>query len=101
MSDTMVKETIPYRNEAVPMRALWLPTFNFCHYDSSYFIYNMALHVFPAVLLDIVLRIKGKKPMILKLYRQIHSFGSVINFFISSTFKFDNKNMKRVSKKYD
>lgn len=60
----------------------------------------MALHVFPAIILDTALRVKGNKPQILKLYRMVESFGYVISFFISSTFKFDNKNMKRVCNRY-
>lgn len=99
MLDEMVKEILPFRNLTVPSKALWFPTFNFCHYHISHFLYNMVLHVIPAVMFDIILRFMGKKPQILQLYRQIHSFGGVINFFISSSFKFQNNNMKRICKK--
>ncbi|KAJ6636616.1 Fatty acyl-CoA reductase wat [Pseudolycoriella hygida] len=94
--DAMVKEILPHRKSAVPLIALWYPAFNFCHFGISYFFYNMALHVIPAVIFDTVLSLSGKKRRILKLYRQIHSFGDVINFFICSSFKFENNNMKRV-----
>lgn len=98
--DTMVRELLPLRNEQVTNKSLWFPTFHFCHYRISYFLYNMALQVIPAALLDIALRIMGKKPQILKLYRQIESFADVIHIFISSSFTFENKNMKRVCNTY-
>lgn len=98
--DSIGKEMIPFRNIAVSVKALWYPTVTYCHYTISHFIFTMVLHVIPAVILDIIFRIMGQKPRMLKLYRQIHTFGDVTNFFMSTTFKFENRNMKRVCNTY-
>ncbi|XP_037036763.1 fatty acyl-CoA reductase wat-like isoform X2 [Bradysia coprophila] len=96
--DQMVDEILPLRLSVVPSKALWFPTCTVCRDSVSFFLCNLFFHIIPAVLFDLGLLLKGKKPQIIKLYRQIHSFGDVINFFICSTFKFENKNMKRVCK---
>ncbi|XP_063241797.1 fatty acyl-CoA reductase wat-like isoform X1 [Bacillus rossius redtenbacheri] len=76
-------------------RAVWYPFYYLIKNFYVYMFLNFFLHFLPGCLLDLVLRLKGKKPMILKAYRKIlqHSLN-IIHF--SRDFTFISKNFKNL-----
>lgn len=90
---------MPYRFKSTPVTALWYPFFICAPTDIEFFIYSAFLHVLPAAIVDMSLKMIAKKAKLLQLYRQVQVLATVLRFFTSKSFKFENSNMKRVSNK--
>ncbi|GBP83317.1 Fatty acyl-CoA reductase wat [Eumeta japonica] len=56
----------------------------------------LLLHWIPAYLVDSVLVLMGKKPMLVQAYRKIHKFSEVITYFSTQEWKFENANTKQL-----
>ncbi|CAH2211076.1 jg12316, partial [Pararge aegeria aegeria] len=57
-----------------------------------YFIRVLLLHVLPAILLDSLLWIFGKKTMVLKIQRRIYNANCAIAYYLTQQWTFSNKN---------
>lgn len=51
---------------------------------------NIFMHIIPAIIADSVLFLSGRKPMLLKTYKKINKFSSVISYFSSQQWRFSN-----------
>ncbi|XP_050358540.1 fatty acyl-CoA reductase 1-like [Nymphalis io] len=58
-----------------------------------YNIYVLILHLLPAIFFDLLLRIFGKKPMLLKIQRHIYVSNLAIRYFITQQWTFTNTNL--------
>ncbi|CAG9576938.1 unnamed protein product [Danaus chrysippus] len=54
------------------------------------------LHLLPAALVDGLAVCVGKKPQMLKVYRKIHKFSSVLSYFCTKEIKFCNKRTREL-----
>ncbi|CAG4978432.1 unnamed protein product [Colias eurytheme] len=59
-------------------------------------IYIFFLHLIPAVLVDGLASCVGRKPQMLKVYRKIHKFSSVICYFSTKEITFCNQRTRRL-----
>ncbi|XP_041970554.1 putative fatty acyl-CoA reductase CG5065 [Aricia agestis] len=63
--------------------------------ERSKFVYNIKVllyHFVPAILVDILLRILGKKPMLLKIQRRIYTANIALEYYLTRQWTFDNTN---------
>ncbi|KAM0724934.1 Fatty acyl-CoA reductase 1 [Formica fusca] len=57
-----------------------------------YYILTILLHIFPAALIDLVLKLSGRRPMLLKLQRKIYVANQALQHFTFNEWKFENTN---------
>ncbi|XP_043477414.1 fatty acyl-CoA reductase wat-like isoform X1 [Leptopilina heterotoma] len=81
------KNTIWY-NVMILNENFWLHTF--C---------MIFLHLVPAAIVDCILYLMGKKPMLLKAYKKIHKFMGVIAYFSSQEWNFHSDSNQALFKK--
>ncbi|KAG6795790.1 fatty acyl-CoA reductase wat [Apis mellifera caucasica] len=56
-------------------------------------IYALIFHIIPALIIDIVIYLIGRKPILLDAYKKIHKFSNLIHYFSINDWKFQNKNV--------
>uniref|UniRef100_A0A182TKJ4 Fatty acyl-CoA reductase n=1 Tax=Anopheles melas TaxID=34690 RepID=A0A182TKJ4_9DIPT len=77
-------------------KSLWIPTYNTTRYYYVASFLQVFYHLIPAVFFDLVMRCRGEKPQILRLYRKVHRFSDVLRFFTNHQFQFATKRMRQV-----
>ncbi|XP_023026528.2 putative fatty acyl-CoA reductase CG5065 [Leptinotarsa decemlineata] len=70
---------------------LWYPNFSMTSCWYNYYIQVILFHIIPAIFLDSLLRLAGKKPMIVKIQRKIYIANVILEYFLKHSWKFDNK----------
>ncbi|XP_046419390.1 fatty acyl-CoA reductase wat-like isoform X1 [Neodiprion fabricii] len=63
-----------------------------------YSILHIFLHLLPALIIDFILRLKGKQPRIYKLVNQIYEAFNVLEYFTTQQWDFDNQNVQELWK---
>ncbi|KAH8353836.1 hypothetical protein KR084_005274, partial [Drosophila pseudotakahashii] len=87
-----IKSSVAYRDVIPLTKMLWYP-FVLC--ISNPYLFPLAaffLHTLPGYFIDVLLRLKGRKPMLVKLYQKIHKNIAVLGPFSSTTWNFDTSN---------
>lgn len=79
--------------------AIWYISFHMHRTAFVNRIYMIFLHLLPALFIDLVAMCVGQRPRLLKMYKKIHKFSSVISFFctnewVSGTIAQSNSNWK-------
>ncbi|XP_050449777.1 fatty acyl-CoA reductase 1-like isoform X2 [Cataglyphis hispanica] len=59
-----------------------------------HYILTILFHIIPAIILDSVLKLSGRQPMILKLQRKAYVVNRVLGHFACNKWKFDDTNSK-------
>ncbi|XP_050358525.1 fatty acyl-CoA reductase 1-like [Nymphalis io] len=59
----------------------------------EYYLKVLFLHLLPAILVDLVLRITGNKPMLVKVQRRIYVANLALQYFVTQQWTFTNKNI--------
>ncbi|CAK9801123.1 Fatty acyl-CoA reductase wat [Anthophora plagiata] len=77
-------------------KAIWYYSFRHNKHRIVHIFYVYLLHLLPALLFDTVMLCTGKQPRILKMYKKIHKFMDVLNYFTTRDWKFSNDNFKAV-----
>ncbi|CAG9863488.1 unnamed protein product [Phyllotreta striolata] len=72
---------------------LWYPRFSITGCWYSYFIQVLLFHMLPAFFLDIVLRLVGRKPMLINIQRKIYIANNILFYFMNNSWKFSNQKM--------
>lgn len=79
-------------------KTLWYP---FMITISNPWLYKFGIifyHVLPAYVIDLLLRLQGKKPRLVELYKKIHKNVDVLSFFMTTQFRIDVVNTDRLWK---
>ncbi|CAL1284240.1 unnamed protein product [Larinioides sclopetarius] len=63
-----------------------------------FIIYKAYYHYLPAIVLDVMLRILGKKPRIYSLYRFLDTVMCAVSFFLSHPFEYERNNLEHLDK---
>lgn len=79
--------------------AIWYISFHMHKTALMNRIYMVFLHLLPALLFDLIAICIGQRPRLLKMYKKIHKFSSVISFFCTNEWMFTNSNVQRLWKK--
>lgn len=77
---------------------IWAPLYNETPSNFMYHIYFFLYHYVPAFFIDIALRLKGSKLRLVNVYSKIYFQTRLLEFFMSRTWEFENKNMRRMYK---
>ncbi|KOX80980.1 hypothetical protein WN51_00898 [Melipona quadrifasciata] len=75
-------------------RAIWYYSFRNNKHKIIHLMYVYFLHLLPALLIDTITLCLGKEPRMLKIYKKIHKFMDVLNYFSTKEWKFSNDNVK-------
>lgn len=73
-------------------KALWVTSYHCTTNESLFLIYHLIEHLIPGLFFDILLRLTGNKPRLIKIYRKIYI--AMVNLFpiVSLSDKFDTSN---------
>ncbi|XP_035789764.1 fatty acyl-CoA reductase wat-like [Anopheles albimanus] len=85
-----------WKDRVVFDKSLWITTYNTTHYQLIADILAIFYHVLPALLFDLVLRLRGQKPQVLRLYQKVHRFSAVLRFFTNNEWRFRGDRMRTV-----
>ncbi|KAK0176486.1 hypothetical protein PV328_000617 [Microctonus aethiopoides] len=82
---------------AVPsIQSVWYYFFTLNQYLWIHNAYVLAFDMIPAVIVDTLARLTGRKPMLLATYKKIHKFSGVISYFCTQQWKFRNDNVLKL-----
>ncbi|XP_039752663.1 fatty acyl-CoA reductase wat-like [Pararge aegeria] len=84
--------------EVPTISAIWYYLFMITPSKFLYNFYCLFLHWIPAYIVDAVLVLIGKKPMLRKAYKKIEKFSAVIGYFALREWKFHNNNTQNLHK---
>lgn len=74
------------------------PEFSYRTNLKIHFLYEIFLHFFPAIIFDLLLRVQGKKPFMLKLAKRFQLAADTGTFFASHEWNFESGNIRRISR---
>ncbi|XP_030371707.1 fatty acyl-CoA reductase wat-like [Scaptodrosophila lebanonensis] len=77
-------------------KMMWFP---FLIPTNSQFLYQLLIffyHVIPGYAIDLILRLRGKRPRMVKLYEKIHKNFELLGPFVDRSWKFQTTNMQRL-----
>ncbi|KAJ8922245.1 hypothetical protein NQ315_004182 [Exocentrus adspersus] len=76
---------------------LWYPSFSMTNNSYRYYITFLLYHLLPALLLDGLLKLIGKKPMLVKIQRKVYIANMALIYFMRNSFVFANDKAKDLS----
>ncbi|XP_034664016.1 fatty acyl-CoA reductase wat isoform X1 [Drosophila subobscura] len=77
-------------------KMMWCP---FLHCTTTPWLFRLVAyfyHLLPGYAIDVVLRLRGQKPRMIKLYGKIHKNINILAPFVDTTWKFDTTNTQRL-----
>ncbi|XP_055611244.1 fatty acyl-CoA reductase wat-like [Uranotaenia lowii] len=75
-------------------RSLWIVCHNTTTNRFMYEYMKFLYHLVPAFLIDTYLRLIGRTPRVMDLYRKVHKFAAVISYFANGKWNFEKSNMR-------
>ncbi|XP_069691430.1 fatty acyl-CoA reductase wat-like [Periplaneta americana] len=99
--EEFMEKTSRFGFSVPPAQAVWYYSFTLNKYYFIHLLYVLFLHFLPAVLIDGVAMLFGKQTNLVKIYKKIHRFNSVISYFATREWKFTNDNVQALWKKVD
>ncbi|EDV42333.1 uncharacterized protein Dana_GF17061 [Drosophila ananassae] len=83
--------------EEIPLtQMIWYPFLFNVPSPTLYSIVAFFVHILPGYIFDLVLRLSGKKPRLIKLYKVIHENIFTTRYFTTNTFYFEVDNTNRL-----
>ncbi|XP_070137659.1 fatty acyl-CoA reductase wat-like [Drosophila bipectinata] len=83
--------------EKIPLtQMIWYPFIFNVPSPILYSLVAFLVHILPGHIFDLLLRLSGKKPRLIKLYRTIHKNIYTTRYFTSNTFHFEMDNTNRL-----
>ncbi|KAH8332133.1 hypothetical protein KR074_009091 [Drosophila pseudoananassae] len=83
--------------EKIPLtQMIWYPFIFNVPSPTLYSLVAFLVHILPGHIFDLLLRLSGKKPRLVKLYRPIHENIDKTRYFTNNTFHFEMKNTNRL-----
>ncbi|KAH8246893.1 hypothetical protein KR032_002981, partial [Drosophila birchii] len=85
------------RHTEIPnTKMMWYPLLHSTSCPWLFSIGTYFYHLLPGFFLDLVLRLKGKKPIMLKIYKKIHESVHILSPFCTRKFIFDSTNTEQL-----
>lgn len=94
MNDKIVKHARKNPSKYISM----YPKFRYTTNRSIHFLYEIFLHFFPAFLTDLVLRMQGKKPIMLKISKRFKVAADTGEYFAMHEWNFGVNNINRMTR---
>lgn len=76
--------------------AMLYPSFSYRTNYPMHKLIEIFLHLLPAYIFDIILRLQGKKPIMMKIARKFQKAGETGTFFSTHEFIFENTNLRQL-----
>ncbi|PBC25492.1 Putative fatty acyl-CoA reductase [Apis cerana cerana] len=84
-------------NEEIPFEGIiWYPQTFITSNRFLYFILTLLIHVLPALIIDKVLKMTGRQPILMKLHKIIYSHITYLNYFLHNEWVFYNFKMLKI-----
>ncbi|CAB0029661.1 unnamed protein product [Trichogramma brassicae] len=84
------------------VRAVWYYSFGNTKSKWLHMFYVIFLHLLPAYLAEGCYRLTGKGELgVLRIYKKIHKFMNVLNYFTTQEWQFGNENVRALAEKLD
>ncbi|XP_556664.4 fatty acyl-CoA reductase wat isoform X1 [Anopheles gambiae] len=93
------KYSIEVGKHCPPKKSLWIVCHNTTTNKYLYEFYKVIYHLLPALLIDTYLRVIRRTPRVMDLYRKVHKFATVIEYFANGRWTFENDNLKSLREK--
>ncbi|CAL1689787.1 unnamed protein product [Lasius platythorax] len=79
--------------DEIPLeKVVWTPHTIFTESFTKFYILTILLHILPAVLIDLILKLLGRRPELVKLQRKIYVASHAVQHFTCNEWKFENTN---------
>ncbi|XP_012288416.1 fatty acyl-CoA reductase 1 [Orussus abietinus] len=75
---------------------LWAPHTKLTASKTLYYFLVILLHLLPALLIDGLLKITGRKSMLLKIHRKVYIANSALEYFTKNQWQFKNDNLLKL-----
>lgn len=86
----------------IPTRkAIWYYSFRNSKYRIVHLFFVYFLHLLPALIFDTVTLCSGRAPRLLRVYKKIHKFMNVLDYFSTNEWKFSNERYHTLLSKLD
>jgi alcohol-forming fatty acyl-CoA reductase len=72
------------------------PTVSYRTNRFMHWLYEIVLHFLPALAFDLMLRVQGKKPFMMKIAKRFKMAADVGSYFVLHEWNFENKNVQRI-----
>ncbi|XP_043286816.1 fatty acyl-CoA reductase wat-like [Venturia canescens] len=95
LKDLSAKHGIEYPSS----KAIWYYSFRNNKYKIIHLLYVYFLHLLPAIVIDGATMCIGKQPRLLKVYKKIHRFMDVLNYFSTKRWDFANERVNSLHEK--
>ncbi|XP_059057689.1 fatty acyl-CoA reductase wat-like [Achroia grisella] len=79
--------------------AVWYVSLTLTKSILMYNIYKFFLHLLPGALFDVLAICVGRKPKMMKVYKKVHKFSSVLTYFCMREISFCNRNTRELWQK--
>ncbi|XP_043285674.1 putative fatty acyl-CoA reductase CG5065 [Venturia canescens] len=84
-------------NEQIPLEGcLWKPSTIRTNEKIVYYILMLFLHLLPAIFIDGLLKMSGRKPTLVKLQRKVYIANSALKYFLMHEWYFENKGLQNL-----
>lgn len=88
--DQLKEMSAKYGLDIPSTRAIWYYSFRNNKHRIVHLFFVYFCHLFPALLVDTATVCMGRQPRLLKVYKKIHKFMDVLNYFSTQEWKFTN-----------
>ncbi|XP_017102789.2 fatty acyl-CoA reductase wat-like [Drosophila bipectinata] len=96
LNDDLIRFSLSQREKIPLTQMIWYPCVFNVPSPTLYSLVAFFVHVLPAHVFDLYLRLSGKKPRLVKLYSVIHENIFTTRYFTSNTFHFEMDNTNRL-----
>ncbi|KAH8347027.1 hypothetical protein KR059_004333, partial [Drosophila kikkawai] len=91
-----IKFGMSHRDELAVNKMIWYPFLNCVSKPWLYTLLAFFYHTLPGYMFDLILRLAGKKPRMVDLYRKIHINVTAIQHFLFNSWKFETKSADKL-----
>ncbi|XP_070155095.1 fatty acyl-CoA reductase 1-like [Polyergus mexicanus] len=83
--------------EKIPLEGiLWTPNTLITESVTMYYVLAILWHILPAIIIDLILKLLRRQPMLLELQRKIYVSNRALQHFMCNKWKFDNTNSQNL-----
>ncbi|XP_071565647.1 fatty acyl-CoA reductase 1-like [Temnothorax nylanderi] len=79
--------------DEVPLEGIvWIPSVTYIDNFTLFYLLTMLLHILPATLIDMILNFSGRRPILVRLQRNLYVANRAVGYFACNDWKFSNTN---------
>lgn len=90
------KLALTHGEECPPSQGIWCFCLTLNKYFLIHYLYVIFMHFLPAIIMDGIAMIFGKKAQMMPIYKKINKFSEVLSYFTTRNFTFYNDNVQNL-----